>query len=410
VIRPSRAVFGLVFLASLLLASPTAAANNTPPHDGSTLTKPVALSTSSWTTVLTSTLQTSQKRNLQASGWLDLVNTGSKPVVVTLRFFDKAKGSPIDIHAGRERVTVQAHSRASAPLQLLCNGEPAGTYVLGVQARSSGPVTVRAGSETALALPSPGNAGALPNAGIVSTTAHTLGTSDITLLKVNLFNGSAVSTAAAEPVNALATAAIDFNGGSQPAMAMVDFFIDGQRVRTVKQSIPANGSVAILASVQGNLTGGEHSFVIRGRASIPGPHVGFGALTVVGLPTDGSIPNHASFGDGSVHPLDTKPQPFFKQTLKTGSVSDVWTGGWLTIHNPLDKRATITVQAAFNGSAEGPSMIVTAPAHSNTTIPAGLIGLLVPAGSTVLELLVSSSIIGPDFNGDGVVASFALPQ
>src|SRR4051812_33968022 len=102
-------------LGSILLASPAAAANGTPPHDGSTLTKPVALSGTSWTTVLTSTLQTSQKRNLQASGWLDLVNTGSKPIIVTLRFFDKPKGAPIDIHPGLERITVSPHSRASAP-------------------------------------------------------------------------------------------------------------------------------------------------------------------------------------------------------------------------------------------------------------------------------------------------------
>ena len=161
-------------------------------------------------------------------------------------------------------------------------------------------MTVRTGSETALALPSPGAGDYLPNAGIVSTTAHTLGTSDITLLQAKLLNGSAVSTATTHPVNALATASIDLNGGSQPAMAMVDFFIDGQRVRTVKQTIPANSFVAILASVQDNsVPAGEHTFVIRARASVPGPHVGLAALTVVGLPTDGSIPNHASFGEAS---------------------------------------------------------------------------------------------------------------
>jgi hypothetical protein len=64
----------------------------------------------------------------------------------------------------------------------------------------------------------------------------------------------------------------------------------------------------------------------------------------------------------------------------------------------------------MDGAAEGPSVVVTVPAHSNTSMPAGLLGNLIPAGSTILELLVSSSIIGPEFNGDGILASFALPQ
>jgi len=411
VFRSSRTALSLAALASILLASPSAAANGTPPHDGSTLAKPIGLSGTSWTTVLSSALQTSQKRNLQASGWLDLVNTGSKPVTVTLRFFDKPKGGPIDIHPGRERVTVPAHSRASAPVLLLCNGEPAGSYALGVQGRSSGPVTVRSGSETALALPAPGTGAYLPNAGVVRTTAMAIGQSDSTVMKTILSNGSATSTAAVQPVNALVATAIDIQGASKRTTVTLDYYMDGTRMGTLHQTVPANAYNAILAYFLCNeVPAGDHVFSVMARADIPGPHAVLGNLTVVGLPTAGVIPNNAAFGDGSVHSLSTKPQPFLKQTLKTGSVSDVWMGGWLTIHNPSDKPAVVTVQAAMGGGAEGPSVVVTAPARSTTSVPVGLLCNGEPAGSSVLELLVSSNIIGPDFNGDGVLASFALPQ
>jgi len=53
---------------------------------------------------------------------------------------------------------------------------------------------------------------------------------------------------------------------------------------------------------------------------------------------------------------------------------------------------------------------VTVPAHSTVSIPAGVQDNGEPAGSYLIGLLISSSIVGPDFNGDGLVASYALPQ
>ena len=193
----TRAALVLATLATLVLAAPASAANSNPPHDGSVLTKALPLSTTSWKTVLTSTLQTSQKRNLQASGWIDFVNPGSKSVVVTLRMFHTPKGGTTEIQAGRQRVTVPAHGRASAPFEILCSQEPAGTYKLGVQALSTGPVSVAAGSESALALPSPGAADYLPNVGVIRTTGSPLGKTNSAVLRTTLSNGSSVTTASA---------------------------------------------------------------------------------------------------------------------------------------------------------------------------------------------------------------------
>ncbi len=397
-------------LASMLLIVgpiPTLAAAG-PPHGGVTVLQPVQLLGNLRSVVVSDTVATSDTRNVLVTGWVNLLNSSSSGLKVTLSFYHSIKGQRT-VHTENEVVNVAAHSRLAVPFGMQCNELGAGSYEFGVLAKPTANVTLESATETVLGLSSPGTSGYLPNAMATRTSHLSLGATAKSVLRATLTVGSMGRSQVSFTNNVLAQGWVNVVGGSRKTTIKLDYYMDNQLMGSVSQIVGPDQPVSIPFSLVCNgVTAGDHVFSVKLTAGLAGPNTRSGFLSVAGLPTDGTIPNASFNGDGTPVALGTKVTQLLQTKLDTAQVSDVWMGGWIGLNNTTDKPLRVTVQAAMGGGAEGPALQVTVPKHGRLAVPFGLVCNAEPAGSMTLDVLVSSNGSGVSYTGDGNLSSWSV--
>lgn len=368
------------------------------------------------TKVLSTFLTTSDKRDVQVTGWIDLNNTSASAVKVTLTFFHKNKAGLQDLHKENEVVTVPAHSHLSVPVGMQCDALSLDDWEFGVFATpSAAGITVTAATQTVLAMGTD-----IPNgfAKRLSKNAVTLTATPKTILQtsVDFGDGSvfqpSINPSVTSTWNAIAQGWMNVVGGKTGSSVKLDYYMDSAYMGSITQIIGPDkpASVPLGFICDGAFTG-QHNFTVmasHGSGGGEGMSARTGFMTIAGF-ADGSVmPTNGWDGDGQPVALTTKAQQLLSGELTTSAVSDAWMGGWITLENTADKARVVTVQAAMGGEAEGPPLLVTVPKHGKLSVPFGLLCDGEPAGTLGFDVMMSASANGVKWNGDGHVSVWAI--
>jgi hypothetical protein len=400
----ARGAIGLTLALLVVGVSPAPSlAVNVQPHAGTVVSDPVQLTANKTTTVVESTLTTGETLNIQMTGWISLSNPGAKTVTVTLQAFMVEDGA-VEIVGPDLQATVAARSHTAVPVGLLCDGEPAGAYEVGVQATPSGPLVVTGATQTVIGLSSPGQAVEyLPNASVTSSGKVPVGALGTTVLETTLEIPASATHVITENVLAQGWANVT-SASKKAAPVTLDYFMDGVWMASSRDIVgpdrPSSLPVGILCD---GAMPGQHTFTVQLRTEVTGVTFRSGFLSVIGMPTNDQIPNVHDELTQSV-PLGSGPTPALAAELTVDAPSDTWMGGWLEVENPTGRKATVTVQTTMGGETDGPPVVVTLAAKSKSSVPVGLLCNGEPAGTFALGVTVSSSTAGLTVTGGALQA------